>query len=155
MKKYLSILVILMTFISASTLANNDQFDYDNFVKQYHQAMINTQAPDASKEDLEHYLSFLTDDVGNQHFPNAPDDTREPDGKKLMREGMSRYLGAHTEYKAKIIEYVVGYNSVALKHKFSAKGLRSDGSEFSYSKEVLDVLELENGKVSVIRRYGR
>ena len=155
MKKCLSILTILISFISTATLASSNEFDYDSFVKEYHQAMTNTQIPNASKEDLEHYLSLLTEDVGNQHFPNAPDDSREPDGKELMRKGMTRYLGVHTEYKAKIIEYIVGYNSVALKHTFSAKGLRSDGSEFSYSKEVLDVLELENGKVSVIRRYGQ
>lgn len=155
MKKCLSILTILISFISTATLASSDEFDYDSFIKKYHQAMTNTQIPNASKEDLEHYLSLLTDDVGNQHFPNAPDDSREPDGKELIRKGMTRYLGVHTEYKAKIIEYIVGYNSVALKHTFAAKGLRSDGSEFSYSKEVLDVLELENGKVSVIRRYGQ
>jgi ketosteroid isomerase-like protein len=155
MKKCLSILTILISLISTATLASSDEFDYDSFVKKYHQAMTNTQTPNASKEDLEHYLSLLTDDVGNQHFPNAPDDSREPDGKELMRKGMTRYLGVHTEYNAKIIEYIVGYNSVVLKHTFAAKGLRSDGSEFSYSKEVLDVLELENGKVSVIRRYGQ
>lgn len=155
MNKVFSIITILVTLISTSALANDDKFDYDKFVKQYHQAMTNTQNPNASKKDLEHYLSFLTDDVGNQHFPNAPDDSREPNGKKLMSEGMSRYLGVHTAYEANIIEYIVGYDSIALKHKFSAKGLRSDGSEFSYSKVVLDVLELENGKVSVIRRYGK
>jgi hypothetical protein len=155
MNKFFSALIIFVTLISTSALANDDKFDYDKFVKQYYQAMINTQKPGASKKDLEHYLSFLTDDVGNQHFPNAPDDSREPNGKKLMREGMSRYLGVHTGYEANIIEYIAGYNSVALKHKFSAKGQRSDGSEFSYSKVVLDVIELENGKVSVIRRYGQ
>ena len=155
MNKFFSILTILVTLISTTALANDDKFDYDKFVKQYHQAMTKTQKPNASKKDLEYYLSFLTDDVGNQHFPNAPDDSREPNGKKSMREGMSRYLGVHTDYKAKILEYLVGYNSIALKHTFSAKGLRSDGSEFSYSKVVLDVLELENGKVSVIRRYGK
>ena len=155
MNKFFSTLAFLVTFIAAHAVASEDKFDYDQFVKQYHQAMTNTQKPDASKKDLEHYLSFLTDDVGNQHFPNAPDDSREPNGKKSMREGMSRYLGVHTDYEASIIEYIVGYNSIALKHKFSAKGLRSDGSEFSYSKVVLDVLELENGKVSVIRRYGK
>jgi hypothetical protein len=155
MNKYISILAILISLISTIAFASDDKFDYEHFVKQYHQAMTNTQQPGASKEDLEIYLSFLTDDVGNQHFPNAPDDSREPDGKKLMREGMSRYLGVHTDYKAKILEYIVGYNSIALKHTFSATGLRSDGSEFSYSKVVLDVLELENGKVSVIRRYGK
>ncbi|MCW8832230.1 MAG: nuclear transport factor 2 family protein, partial [Colwellia sp.] len=80
MFKLFSMLAIL---VSTTTLANDDKFDYDDFVKQYHQAMTNTQKPNASKDDLEHYLSYLTDDVGNQHFPNAPDDSREPDGKKL------------------------------------------------------------------------
>ncbi|MBL4659782.1 MAG: hypothetical protein JKY19_05460 [Alcanivoracaceae bacterium] len=83
------------------------------------------------------------------------DDSRKPNGKNSMREGMSRYLGVHTGYEANLIEYIVGYNLIALKHKFSARGLRSDGSEFSYSKVVLDVIEIENGKISVIRRYGK
>jgi len=155
MNKFLSILVIILAFLSTTTFANEDTFDYDKFVKDYYQAMVNTQKPNSSKEDLEYYLSFLTDDVGNQHLPNSPDDSRQPNGKKLMRIGMSRYLGVHTDYQASIINYIVDYNVVAIKHKFSAKGLRSDGSEFSYSKVVLDVLELENGKVSVIRRYGK
>lgn len=150
--KRLFICLVGLTFLSTGTLA--DSFDYDAFVKTYFDAQVKTQQPNATKEDLEHYLSFLTDDIGNQHFPNAPDDSREPDGKEMMRKGMSRYLGVHTEYKAEIIDYQYGYNAVSIKHKFSAKGKRADGSDFSYSKVVLDVLELENGKVSVIRRYG-
>ena len=149
--KKLIIAFIGLVFFSPAMLADN--FDYDAFVKAYYEAEVKTQQPDATAEDLEHYLSFLTDDVGNQHFPNAPDDSREPDGKALMRKGMSRYLGIHSEYKAELIDYQHGYNAVAIKHKFSAKGKRSDGSDFSYSKVALDVLELENGKVSVIRRY--
>lgn len=78
MKKCLSIVAVLVTFLSSSALANSEQFDYDNFVKQYYRAMTNTQLPNASNEDLEFYLSFLTDDVGNQHLPNAPDDSRAP-----------------------------------------------------------------------------
>lgn len=149
--KKLIITLMGLVFFSPAMLADN--FDYDAFVKAYYEAEVKTQQPDATAEDLEHYLSFLTDDVGNQHFPNAPDDSREPDGKALMRKGMSRYLGVHSEYKAELIDYQHGYNAVAIKHKFSAKGKRSDGSDFSYSKVALDVLELENGKVSVIRRY--
>ena len=147
------LIIALMGFIFFSPVMLADDFNYDVFVKAYYDAHLKTQQPDATAEDLEHYLSFLTDDVGNQHFPNAPDDSREPDGKALMRKGMSRYLGVHSEYKAELIDYQYGYNAVALKHKFSARGKRSDGSEFSYSKVALDVLELENGKVSVIRRY--
>ncbi|QBL08204.1 nuclear transport factor 2 family protein [Rheinheimera sp. D18] len=149
--KKLFICLAGFTFFSASTLA--DDFDYDAFVKAYYHAEVMTQQPSATKEDLEHYLSFLTEDIGYQHFPNAPDDSREPDGKAMMRKGMSYYLGVHTEYKSELIDYQYGYNAVSIKHKFSAKGKRSDGSDFSYSKVALDVLELENGKVSVIRRY--
>lgn len=151
--KKLFLLLAGFVFVSPSAVA--DDFDYDAFVKAYYQAQVMTQQPNATKQDLEHYLSFLTDDVGNQHFPNSADDSREPDGKALMRKGMSRYLGVHTEYKAEIIDYQYGYNAVSIKHKFSAKGKRSDGSDFSYSKVALDVLELENGKVSVIRRYSK
>ena len=147
------LIIALMGLVLFSPVMLADDFNYDVFVKAYYDAHLKTQQPDATAEDLEHYLSFLTDDVGNQHFPNAPDDSREPDGKALMRKGMSRYLGVHSEYKAELIDYQYGYNAVALKHKFSARGKRSDGSEFSYSKVALDVLELENGKVSVIRRY--
>lgn len=149
--KKLFICLASLTFLSTSTLA--DDFDYDAFVKAYFDAQVMTQQPNATKEHLEHYLAFLTDDIGNQHFPNAPDDSREPNGKEMMRKGMSRHLGVHTEYKAEIIDYQYGYNAISIKHKFSAKGKRSDGSDFSYSKVALDVLELENGKVSVIRRY--
>lgn len=140
-----------VALFSTSTWA--DDFDYDAFVKAYYHAEVMTQQPNATKEDLEHYLSFLTEDVGNQHFPNAPDDSREPNGKAMMRKGMSYYLGVHSEYQAELIDYQYGYNAVSIKHKFSAKGKRADGSGFSYSKIALDVLELENGKVSVIRRY--
>ena len=147
------LIISLIGLVFFNSNASADEFDYDAFVKAYYRAQVMTQQPNATKEDLEHYLSFLTEDIGNQHFPNAPDDSREPDGKELMRKGMSRYLGVHTEYQAEIIDYQYGYNVVSIKHKFSAKGKRSDGSDFSYSKVALDVLELENGKVSVIRRY--
>ena len=149
--KKLFIYFASVALFSTSTLA--DDFDYDAFVKAYYHAEVMTQQPNATKEDLEHYLSFLTEDVGNQHFPNAPDDSREPNGKAMMRKGMSYYLGVHSEYQAELIDYQYGFNAVSIKHKFSAKGKRPDGSDFSYSKVALDVLELENGKVSVIRRY--
>lgn len=147
------LIISLIGLVFFNSNASADEFDYDAFVKAYYRAQVMTQQPNATKEDLEHYLSFLTDDIGNQHFPNAPDDSREPDGKEMMRKGMSRYLGVHTEYQAEIIDYQYGYNAVSIKHKFSGKGKRSDGSDFSYNKVALDVLELENGKVSVIRRY--
>ena len=62
--------------------------------------MTATQAPNAGAKELEAYLALLTDDIGNQHIPYQPDDSRIPDGKKQMRKGMSFYLGAHTLLKA-------------------------------------------------------
>lgn len=149
--KKLFICLAGLIFVSTSTLA--DDFDYDAFVKAYYHAHVMTQQPNATKEDVEHYLSFLTEDIGYQHFPNAPDDTREPNGKAMMRKGMTYYLGANTEYLSELIDYQYGHNAISLKRKYSAKGKRADGSDFSYSKVALDVLELENGKVSVIRQY--
>ena len=150
------LVLALVGFIASYQLeAATDDFDYDAFVKAYYQAEVATQQPDATKEELEHYLSFLTDDVGNQHLPNAPDDSRQPDGKALMRKGMTHYLGVHAEYKSELISYEFGHNVVAIKHKFAARGKRADGTEFSYAKTAMDVLELEHGKVSVIRRYSK
>ena len=77
MKKLVLALVSFIAIYHAQVAA--DSFDYDAFVKAYYQAQVATQQPDATQEDLEHYLSFLTDDVGNQHLPNAPDDSRQPD----------------------------------------------------------------------------
>ena len=81
-------------------------------------------------------------------LPNAalPQDLLSPAKKSIFK-----LIG----YKAELIDYQYGFNAVAIKHKFSAKGKRVDGSDFSYSKIALDVLELENGKVSVIRRYSQ
>ncbi|GAB57350.1 hypothetical protein RNAN_0313 [Rheinheimera nanhaiensis E407-8] len=44
------------TFLSASTLVY--EFDYEAFVKAYYDAAVQMQQPDATAEDLEHYLSF-------------------------------------------------------------------------------------------------
>lgn len=155
MKTLLLILISVILSLSFTANANTSKFNYQRFVNTYFTAMINTQKPDASKDDLEQYLSFLTDDIGFQHYPNAPDDTREPNGKQLMRKGMTHYLGVHSEYKAKLLDYMIGFNSIVIKYKFSAKGIRGDGLRFNYEKEALDVLELKNGKVAIIRRYSK
>lgn len=68
---------------------------------------------------------------------------------------MTHYLGVHSEYKAKLLDYMIGFNSIVIKYKFSAKGIRGDGLRFNYEEEALDVLELKNGKVAIIRRYSK
>lgn len=86
---------LFMSIISASVAANTKdddiQFDYEGFTRDYFSAWKATQAPNATKADLEHYLTFLTDDIGYQHLPYSNNDVRAADGKAQMRKGMSYY----------------------------------------------------------------
>ncbi len=80
-----------------------DDFDPRAFARTYFELWTATQAPTATAADLERYLALLTDDVGHQHLPYAPDDSRSPEGKQSIREGMTHYLGKHIEYEARLI----------------------------------------------------
>jgi len=79
MKKLL--FVTLSVFISLSVSATETKLDLDAFARQYFAAMVATQAPDATEQDLENYLALLTDDIGHSHLPYVTHDSREPDGK--------------------------------------------------------------------------
>jgi len=152
MKLFISICLVLI-FATIST-ANAEEFNSEKFVKDYFDAWTATQSPTATNENLEQYLSLLTDDVGHQHLPYDPDGSRSPDGKKNMREGMSYFLGGHTEYSGKLISYTDGHNVIVLKYETSAKGVHPQTKEvMTLNFVTLEVLEIENGKVSVIRKY--
>ena len=107
----LSVLLTLPLMVSAEEKA----FNYEQFTHDYFAAWTNVQKPNASKQDLEHYLSYLTDDIGYQHLPYANDDSRAADGKALMRKGMSYYLGIHTEYQAQLTNSAYGNNVIMIK----------------------------------------
>jgi ketosteroid isomerase-like protein len=147
-------LLIPICLLLISSTINAGEFDADQFAKDYFNAWAATQSPAATSGDIEHYLSFLTEDVGHQHLPYDPDDTRSPDGKENMREGMSYYLGAHTEYSGELISHTVGHDVVVIKYKTSSKGTHPQTKEvIAQSYLTMEVLEIENGKVSVIRKY--
>ena len=152
MKIVLSIWLVLIS--STINAAHAEEFNPEKFAKDYFTAWTATQRPTATKENIEYYLSFLTEDVGHQHLPYDPDDTRSPDGKENMREGMSYYLGGHTEYKGNLISHTDGYGVVVIKYETSAKGIHPQTKqEITQNFLTLEVLEIENGKVSVIRKY--
>jgi len=141
-------------FLGYTLQAGAEDFDQENFALNYFEAWTATQSPHATKEDLEHYLSFLAEDVGHEHIPYDTDDTRYPDGKESMREGMTRYLGVHIEYHAKLIALTYGLNAVAIQFEVSKKAIRDpDQPIVSITYNSLELLEIENGKVSVIRKY--
>ena len=117
--------------------------------------MVATQAPNATSKELENYLAFLTDDIGHTHLPYVTDDARQPDGKEAMRKGMTFYLGAHTEYNSKLLNVFAFNNSaVAIRYTSNAKGIHSQNKQpLAYSNVMMEVLEIEDGKVAVIRKY--
>ena len=67
---------------------------------------------------------------------------------------MSYYLGAHTEYEGRLISQTDGHDVIVIKYESSSKGIHPQTKqEISRQNLTLEVLEIENGKVSVIRKY--
>jgi len=147
--------LLLIISLSFALFSSASEIDLEKFAQTYFKTMVATQAPDATKEDLENYLSLLTDDIGHTHLPWVTDDSRLPDGKEAMRKGMLFYLGAHTEYSAEILDVFVFNNSaIAIRYKNSAKGIHPESKQpLAYTQTMMEVLEMENGKVAVIRKY--
>ena len=146
------LLILSLTF---ALTASASEINLDKFAQTYFKTMVATQAPNATKVDLENYLSLLTDDIGHTHLPWVTDDSRLPDGKEAMRKGMLFYLGAHTEHNAELLDVFIFNNSaVAIRYKNSAKGIHPESKQpIAYTQTMMEVLEMENGKVAVIRKY--
>jgi hypothetical protein len=153
MKKLL--MVVLSMFASSIVLANEEKINLSDFAQRYFETMVATQAPHATTTELENYLALLTDDVGHAHLPYVTDDSRLPDGKQAMRKGMTFYLGAHTAYTAELLDvFVFNDSAVAIRYKNTAAGIHPQNQQaISYTQTMMEVLEMENGKVAVIRKY--
>lgn len=146
--------VILIFLAPLSLEANQENLDSRKFAENYFAVWKATQLPQASSKDLERYLDLLADDVGHQHLPYDPDSDRDPEGKNKMREGMTYYMGVHTEYDSKLTKVISGFNVVIIKYYTHVKGKHPQTGEIiEQSYDTVEVLELENGKVSVIRKY--
>lgn len=153
MKKLLVVLLTLSTACLAS--ATDKKINLNDFAHQYFEKMTATQAPAATAKELESYLALLTDDIGHSHLPYVTDDARLPDGKEAMRKGMMFYLGAHTAYSAELLDvFVFNDSAIAIRYKNTAEGIHPQNQQaISYSQTMMEVLEMENGKVAVIRKY--
>jgi hypothetical protein len=147
-------LLLILSFAFSLSVSASD-IDLEKFAKIYFKTMVATQAPNATKIDLENYFALLTDDIGHSHLPWVTDDTRSPDGKEAMRKGMLFYLGAHTEHSAELLDVFIFNNSaIAIRYKNSAKGIHPESKQaIAYTQTMMEVLEMENGKVAVIRKY--
>ncbi|KAA9129652.1 nuclear transport factor 2 family protein [Marinihelvus fidelis] len=147
-------LLVALAALASAVPAHAEAIDLGAFGQAYFNAWTATQAPNATAADLENYLSLLTDDVGHQHLPYDPDSTRHPTGKADMREGMTYYLGAHTAYSAELGMVTPGYNVVVITYSTASSGVHPQtGETIEQSYDTLEVLEIEDGKVAVIRKY--
>lgn len=153
MKKLLCI--ILLATLSLHIRAEQASLDLNLVANQYFDAFVTSQSPDATKQDVESYLALLKDDVGHTHLPWQTDDSRLPDGKNAMREGMTFYLGVHTEYQAQLLNvFTFNDSAVAIRYEHHAKGIHPQTKQpMEYTEVVMEVLEIEDGKVGVIRKY--
>ena len=151
MKKLL--VAVVLSLLSLSAVADDSGFDVEKFVTEYLDARTATQQPDATGEDLEHYLAFLVEDVGYQHLPYNDDDSRHPMGKSDMRDGMTFYLGKNEGFTAELVNFTYGFNVVAIQYKGVHKYQREGEPQTVDKYSAMDVLELDNGKVTVIREY--
>ena len=143
----------LLIFIASFTVFSN-AVGSELFAQQYFQAWTVSQSPDATENDLDTYLSFLTDDVGHQHLPYDPDSSRDSKNKLKMKQGMSFYLASHTKYNAKLTDVAVGHNVVVIKYFTESEGVHPQtGEAVKQAYDTVEVLELEGDKVSVIRKY--
>ncbi len=150
--KLLSISFVL--FWGVFNFAQAEAFNSEAFAKNYFNAWAATQSPSATKDDVEYYLSLLTEDIGHQHLPYDKVDERDPEGKNSTRKGMNYYLGLHTEYKAKLLSYTIGYDVIVIKYHTLSKGIHPESKqEVSFDFDTVEILEIENGKVSVVRKY--
>ncbi|MCK8127161.1 nuclear transport factor 2 family protein [Pseudoalteromonas sp. 2CM39R] len=149
---YFLAICLFSTFSSQAKQANPA---LTALAQQYFITMVATQAPNATNKELEAFLALLTDDVANQHLPYQTDDSREPDGKAMMRKGMTFYLGAHTEYQANLLDtFIFNDSAIALRYTHHAKGTHPQNQqEIEYTQTIMDVLEIEDGKIAVIRKY--
>jgi hypothetical protein len=149
------VVAYLLVFPLIAT-AEQDPFDYEQFTQQYFAAWTNVQKPNATQKDLDQYLAFLTEDIGYQHLPYSSDDSRVADGKTMMRKGMNYYLGIHTEYKAQLTNSAHGHNVIMIEFSTQAKGIHPDNGEgIVINNSAFEVLEIEKGKISVIRHYSK
>ncbi|MDG1752684.1 MAG: nuclear transport factor 2 family protein [Thalassotalea sp.] len=136
------------------TELNANEFNAKSFGQNYFNAWVASQSPHATKKDIEHYLSFLVDDIGHQHLPYDSDDARSSDGKNSMRKGMGYYLGGHTKYEGTLIDITTGHGVVVIRYDTDATGVHPQTKEVIVLKyRTLETLEIEDGKVSVIRKY--
>ena len=143
-----------LVFCSSVVKADTTNLEYLNLANEYAKAWFKTQISTATKADLEHYLSFLTDDVAYQHLPYDKTDEREAGGKEVLRKGMTQWLASNVDYKVTINSINFSNNLITINYDSATTIIDSKTKEKKVMRRhVIDTLELDGNKISVIRKY--
>jgi hypothetical protein len=154
MIKYLTIILCILISSIGVVKADSTNIEYVNLANNYAQAWFKTQMSTATKSDVEYYLSFLTDDVAYQHLPYDKTDEREEGGKAVLRQGMTQWLASNIDYKASINSINFSHNLITINYNSSTTIIDSKTKKKRViNRHVIDSLEIDNNKVSVIRKY--
>lgn len=150
-----TLISLFITFFTIAANAETTEFNLTEFAQNYYQKMVATQAPDATENQIDEYLALLADDVGHTHLPWVVDDTRYPDGKEKMKEGMLFYLGAHTEFSSELLDVnTFNTSAIAIRYHKHAKGIHPQSKQpIEYTQTIMEVLEMDGERVGVIRKY--
>lgn len=147
-------LVVVAAHASDKPVKRLSNEPLSEFAAHYFERWSASQKLGATSDDIERYLSLLKADVGQQHLPYSVDDSRRDGALERMREGMNFYLGSHSSYKAELLGVMVGLNVVILKYASKSSGVHPQTKALMTQEyTTIEVLELEDGKVSVIRKY--
>ena len=145
----------LLLVASIGITEASEEIDLNQFAVKYFEAKVATQAPDATPEILEAYLALLTEDVGYEHKPYRYLGEVEG-GRSRMRAGMTYYLGGNEKYSAELVSVAIGHNAVAIQYKGIWSGRRGgEGPIVTNDFLVMEVLEITDGKVSLIREFSK
>ena len=154
MMKYKIMMFSFLVFCSSVVKADTTNLEYLNLANEYAKAWFKTQISTATKADLEHYLSFLTDDVAYQHLPYDKTDEREAGGKEVLRKGMTQWLASNVDYKVTINSINFSNNLITINYDSATTIIDSKTKEKKVMRRhVIDTLELDGNKISVTRKY--
>jgi hypothetical protein len=149
----IKIATIVLALLVWTLDAVADELDLETFGHKYFEARLATQQPGATAEALEAYLALLSENVGYEHKPYQLLGDLEG-GKERMREGMTYYLGKNERYEARLVSISTGHNAIAIQyegvHEYRRGG---EGPVISKQFNAMDVLEIEDGEVAIIREY--
>jgi len=156
MKLTRMIAVVLLIFVSSTVLAH-DVDGLKKLAQEYFHAKVATQQPDATPEELETYLALLSDDIGYEHKPYRLLEeglAETKDGKKRMREGMTYYLGGNEKYAVELDSVAIGFNAIAIQYSGVHEYRRGfEGPILTEQFTAMEVLEVVDGKIAIIREY--